>query len=154
MSYDDISVEKAALLRTMIEEEQVKIEAALPMLTGSGWKDPKGKEAFIREVYNGRVPSHLCYAVSGIVHLTREDVEIITNLFWDVGRLNPGDIELCVATSSKGGTLLHIRKAQKFLPEVTLRDKKCPLYRTGDALQGSELCVVFPDLWNNEDLRS
>jgi len=114
------------------QEWRQRVKNAQHLLTGKDWRDPEGKEEFVRQVYRGEVPQYLWYAI-GDEELSGDDCAAIITSFWEEGGCGFGDIELHHSNFSEIGVGLRIRNPQKFASEITVGGSECPLYQTGNS---------------------
>ena len=125
----------ASTLARIKEEKQEwrqRVKNAQHLLTGKDWRDPAGKDDFVREVYKGEIPQYLWYAI-GDKEFTDDDCDAIITFFWGEGGCGFGDIELHRSNFSEIGVGLRIRNPQKFASEITVGGSECPLYQTGNS---------------------
>jgi len=110
---------------------RARIRAAARHLSGD-WRSPEGKEAFVKELYDGRRPSYLWFAVPA-ERVEAEDVQRLRDIFWPQGGPDFGDLEL--HPSGRDGVVagLRIRDPEVLLVEVEVGGQVCPLYQVGHA---------------------
>lgn len=136
------------------ENHRQRISHARRLLTGNTWRNPDGKEAFVYEVYEGKVPKYLWYAL-GEWELSEEDNKAIVGMFW--GDLSPsfGDYELHRSHCPEVGVGLRIRNPKQVAVEIEVAGKKCPLYQTGHSdpfgYVSEEPAVLFLGLYEEQE---
>jgi hypothetical protein len=106
-----------------------KIAYARRLLTGVDWRDPAGKQKFVDEVYEGKIPEYLWYAL-GDRRPSESESKAIVEFFWD-GLPRLGDFELHGSHNLGVGNALRIRHPRRFATEITVGVTPCPLYMTG-----------------------
>lgn len=66
-----------------------RVQTVKRHLVGKDWRDPAGKEEFVKELFGDEVPDYLWYEFK---HLNEEEVQQVCDFFWD-GRPSFGDLE-------------------------------------------------------------
>lgn len=131
-----------------------RISRARRLLTGNSWRVPDGKEAFLYEVYEGKVPRYLWYAL-GEYELSEEDNKVIVGMFWGDRGPSFGDYELHRSHSPEVGVGLRIRNPKQVFVEIEVAGQKCPLYQTGHSdpfgYVGDEPTVLFLGLYEEQE---
>lgn len=115
-----------------------KVRSAKHFLQGAkNWRDPEGKEDFLKELYEG-VPQYLFYEISR--DLTEEEVKKIVLFFWGDNGGNFGDLERHLS--------LRVRNAKRFTPLLLnefplLQAGHCQPWETTDKDGFPEGVVLF-----------
>lgn len=138
--------------RVQKQEWERRIENARRWLTGADWKDPAGKEAFVKEVYMGKVPQYLWYAMGSMQAFGADTCQELGAMFWEnTEGISFGDLEVHVSLLPGIGYGLRIRNPKRFQAEILIEGVKCPLYQTGYWApwggSGSEPLVNFIELY-------
>ncbi len=110
-----------------------KVASARRLLTGPDWRHPGGKQEFVTEVYGGKVPTYLWYAI-GNRRPSEEESRTIAEFFW--GKEFPPnytDWELHRSQNRGVGTAMRIRHPRQFAAEIIVGGMPCPLYLAGYA---------------------
>lgn len=149
--------EFSAKLKAEKEAWERKIAHARRLLTGDSWRDPVGKEEFVHEVYDGKIPGYLWYAL-GEKRLTREDCKEIAKFFWGESVSGFGDLEFHGSYYSAQGVTraLRIRDPKRFAAELVVGDAKYPLYQTGvnqpffETYGDKDAAILFLGLYEEE----
>jgi hypothetical protein len=135
------------------ENHRQRISRARRLLTGNSWRDPDGKAAFVDEVYEGKVPQYLWYAL-GDSELFKEDNKAIVATFWGERGPSFGDYELHLSHYSEVGVGLRIRNPKQMAVEIEATGRKCPLYQTGHSdpygCVSNEPTVLFLGLYEEQ----
>ncbi len=101
------------------KEWNEKVNIAKKHLNGDNWRDPDGKENFVRELFGERVPQYLWYEIPEGVKLTQQEINEIVSQFWDKIP-SFGDLEM--------HRTLRVRNADHFTPMLL---GKFPLVQVG-----------------------
>ena len=92
-----------------LEWNQRVCHAKRHLVGAKDWRDPHGKNEFVRELFGDKVPGYLWYEFNG---LTADETAEVLKIFWPPGRPSFGDLE--------GHRNLRIRNAKVFVPEIQL----------------------------------
>lgn len=127
------------------QEQKAKIEEAKKLLKGKNWRDPAGKKEFVQALYGDVVPEYLWYEI-GDLRPSNEELKFLKHFFWGERGPSFGDIELHRSMNRGIRVLLRIRKPKKFIEEIVVGGKPCPLHQIGHSDifgfgQGGPTCI-------------
>ncbi len=89
------------------KEWNEKVNIAKRHLKGDNWRDPNGKEEFVRELFGEKVPQYLWYEIPGGIKLSSQEINRIISQLWEEFP-NFGDLEM--------HRTLRVRNADYFIP--------------------------------------
>jgi len=131
-----------------IREWQRRVDEAKHLLTGTDWRDPAGKAAFVGQLYEEAMPAYLWYAIGGNLS-SQKEINAIVDFFWD-GTHNFGDLEPHNSNNPGVGVAIRVRNPKRFASEITVGGQSCPLYQIGYSHfgDGESGCVNLVHLYD------